>query len=359
MMLRDKKDNDVNTGKWIGIGGKFEAGETAGECLKREAKEETGADLSSFLFHGVIGFKNDEYEDEEMYLYSAFVSDEQAEAILKYDGCREGTLSFIPDGDIMKLNLWEGDRLFLKDLLSGDIRISYELIYEHGKLVKSRKIPISNVLFDLDGTLIDTGEGIMKCAEHSLKAIGVNVDDYRELSFFVGPPLVYTYTKRYGLDIKEARELVKLYRERYNQTGVYECELYPFVRECLMQLKSAGFGLYVASSKPENMCCLLLDHFGLTDLFDDVAGSTPDGRIDTKSQVLNELFRRRSYDPSFISGSILIGDTAFDIRGARDVGISSMGVSYGYGDAKEMSSLGAAAIADSLKNIPDIITRLR
>lgn len=351
MMLRDKKENDINHGKWIGVGGKFEDGETALDCVKREVSEETGICPSSFVFHGIIYFRNDECEDEEMYLYSSFISDEEAETVSKRH-CDEGTLRFIQDDGILSLPLWEGDRVFLPGLLEGKKRISYDLTYRKGNLAAHSRVPVRNILFDLDGTLIDTGEGIMKCAAYSLESIGIKVEDHRSLRFFVGPPLVYTYTTRYGVSMEKARELVARYRERYNPVGVYECEPYPGVRECLKQLKDKGYRLFVASSKPEHMCRLLLDHFDLSGFFDDVAGSTPDGKIDTKSQVLTELFRRNiSNDPGFTGRTVLIGDTSFDIAGANDVGISSIGVSFGYGSAEEMNDMGAVYIADSMDEI--------
>ena len=348
-MLRDKKPDDVNEGKWIGVGGKLEEGETAGECLKREVKEETGLEVEAFFFHGIIYFRNDEYPDEEMYLYSAGIADEEAASI---SSCSEGTLSFIPDDGIMGLPLWEGDRIFLKELLDGKKHISYDLTYEGGRLVKAERVPVRNILFDLDGTLIDTGEGIMKSAQYALRDAGIEIEDYRELSFFVGPPLVYTYTVKFGLDMETARRLVTKYRERYTDIGLFECEPYPGVVECMEGLREQGYRLFVASSKPELMCRRLLEHFDMLKLFDDVAGSTPDGSIDTKSQVLSELFRRNTEDdPGFIGSSVLIGDTRFDINGANDVGISCIGVSYGYGEAEELASLGAAAIADSMEGI--------
>ncbi|MCR5746976.1 MAG: HAD hydrolase-like protein [Lachnospiraceae bacterium] len=356
MMLRDMKENDVNEGKWIGIGGKFEINETASECLLREVKEETGIELASFLFHGIIYFRNDEYEDEEMYLYSAHISDEQALSV-DYE-CTEGTLRFIDDNEIKDLNLWEGDRIFLKDLYEDKIRISYDLTYENGKLKKCEKIPVGTVIFDLDGTLIDTGEGIMKCAQYSLENIGIEVEDYHDLSFFVGPPLMHTYTVRYGVSEEKARELIRIYRERYEPEGVFECELYPGVKECLINLREKGYKICIGSSKPEHMCVKLLKHFGLSELFDEVCGATPDGKIDTKAEVLTELFRRGKDDTEFISGCVLVGDTGFDISGAAGVGISSIGVSFGYGNTGEMKKLGASSIADSMEEIPGLIEKI-
>ncbi len=234
----------------------------------------------------------------------------------------------------------------------------YELTYEGDRLIRHDRIKVSEVLFDFDGTLVDTGEGIMKCAQYSLESIGITVEDHRELSFFVGPPLLYTYMHRYGADETQARALIEKYRERYNPTGVYECELYPGVRECIEKLRDMGYHIGIASSKPEHMCVKLLDHFGISDLFDDVVGATPDGKIDTKTEVLNELLRRKSDDPEYISKCVLIGDTGFDIRGATDVGISGIGVSFGYGDISEMSTLGAVDIADSMADLPEIIRNL-
>ncbi len=354
MLHRNKKQNDINEGKWIGVGGKTEYGESAGECLEREVKEETGLTLKNYVFHGVIYFINDEADDEEMYLYSSEIDEEQASEI-DFD-CKEGTLKFIKKSEVMDLPLWEGDRVFLKDLLDGKKRISYELVYEKGKLVKAEKVAVKNVIFDLDGTVADSGEGIMKCAAYSLEAFGFECRDYRELSFFVGPPLLYTYTRRYGVSEEQARKMIAKYRERYHPVGVYECSLYPGIKECIEELKAKGYNIALASSKPEAMCKKMLDHLGVLELFDEVTGSTPDGSIDTKTEVLNELFRRCvKKDTRYKGEAVLIGDTGFDMFGARNVGISSIGVSFGYGDMDEMEKLGAIAIADSAEELKDMI----
>ena len=125
MLLRNKKAHDVNEGKWIGIGGKFEPGESADACLLREVKEETGVTLTDYQFRGIIQFVSDQWDDEEMYLYSA----------TGYEGridfnCNEGELRWIPKNDLMGLNLWEGDRCFLSPLIDGVENINMTLCYE-------------------------------------------------------------------------------------------------------------------------------------------------------------------------------------------------------------------------------------
>ncbi len=130
MLYRNKKKNDPNAGKWIGVGGKFEAGETADQCLIREVKEETGLTLNSFRKRGVIGFVSDEWEDEEMHLYTSddFTGD------VDFD-CNEGDLKWIDIKKIPALNLWEGDRVFLQKLLNDELYFEITLHYEGEKLV--------------------------------------------------------------------------------------------------------------------------------------------------------------------------------------------------------------------------------
>ena len=131
LMLRNKKENDLNEGKWIGVGGKCEPGETPEQCVRRETFEETGLTLEKLHFYGIIHFRSDTWEDEEMYLYSsdAFTG-EPAEA------CSEGTLAWIPKEKVMDLPLWEGDRLFLKKMLEGELSIEMTLVYQGDKLTE-------------------------------------------------------------------------------------------------------------------------------------------------------------------------------------------------------------------------------
>ena len=131
MLHRIKKEQDVNEGKWIGIGGHFEEGESPEECLLREVKEETGFLLTSWKFRGIVTFTSDEYPTEYMCLYTA----DGFEGTLNTD-CREGVLQWVPKEDVLKLHLWEGDKVFLK-LLTEDVPFfSLKLTYERDCLVE-------------------------------------------------------------------------------------------------------------------------------------------------------------------------------------------------------------------------------
>lgn len=138
MLYRNKKQDDPNEGKWIGVGGKFEPGETPDECMLREIREETGLEPASYHFCGVIHFISDTWEDEDMYLYRAEVGAADAtagSAVNKMPACEEGELRWVPEEQIMDLPMWEGDRLFLKPLLEGADTISMTLHYEGDDLV--------------------------------------------------------------------------------------------------------------------------------------------------------------------------------------------------------------------------------
>lgn len=133
MLYRNKKKNDLNAGKWIGVGGKVEPGETPEECVIRETWEETGLILKSVVLRGIIMFYSDIWEDEAMYLYTA--TDFEGKIS---EECNEGELKWIPKDEIMELSLWEGDRIFLKDMLEGKMDIYRSLYYEGDTLVKAQ-----------------------------------------------------------------------------------------------------------------------------------------------------------------------------------------------------------------------------
>ena len=133
MLYRNKKENDVNGGKWVGVGGKFEAGETPEQCLLREVREETGLLLTAYTFRGIVHFRSDAWEDEEMYLYTG----EGFEGELS-EGCAEGELHWIPIPEVMNLSLWEGDKIFLKMLTEDERNIDLTLRYEGDTLTEAK-----------------------------------------------------------------------------------------------------------------------------------------------------------------------------------------------------------------------------
>jgi phosphoglycolate phosphatase len=209
------------------------------------------------------------------------------------------------------------------------------------------------VLFDLDGTIINSFEGIAKSVQYALQKCGIVVEDLEQLRCFIGPPIMESFQKWYGFSYEQAAEATTYYRERYRPVGLLECELYPGVEACIRALKEDGLRVGLASSKPEEFCRQILDNFHLLDLFDEVVGSTMDGRIETKEQVLNEVLRRWQDIPR--EEMCLVGDTLFDLNGAKQIGIDCIAVRYGFGDAEEMKKNGAVAICDQLTDLPELL----
>lgn len=212
------------------------------------------------------------------------------------------------------------------------------------------------ILFDLDGTLIDSSEGITKSTQYALAHYGIIENDLSKFYKFIGPPLVASFKKYYDFPEEQAVEAVAVYRERYNKIGLFECSLYPGVRECIVKLKAQGYLIGMASSKPEVSCRRILEHFGILELFDDVVGATFDGRIDTKEEVLNEVMRRWSDVPK--DEMCLIGDTMFDVEGANQVGIRTVAVTFGFGNVQEMVEAGAVAVCEDMAKLPEIVAGL-
>lgn len=153
MLFRNAGKNDANEGKWLGIGGKFEEGETPDECMLREVREETGLELTDWFFHGVVHFRSDRWEDEDMYLYSA-----KAFQGAVCQTCNEGRLEWIDEKDVLYLNLWEGDRVFLERMLGGRDDGQFELFlrYEGEKLAESSEVISVERMRESDRHTIET-----------------------------------------------------------------------------------------------------------------------------------------------------------------------------------------------------------
>lgn len=209
------------------------------------------------------------------------------------------------------------------------------------------------ILFDLDGTLTDPGEGITNSVAYSLRHYGIDVPDRRELYKFIGPPLYESYMNYYGFDEATAREAVEVYREYFRPKGIFENRVYDGIPELLQALKAAGKTLLVATSKPEGFSRQILDHFGLAQYFDFVAGSTLDGSRITKADVIRHALAQTGLTPD--GTMLMVGDREHDVLGAKEVGLPCVGVLFGYGSRPELEGAGASYIAPTVADISRII----
>lgn len=204
------------------------------------------------------------------------------------------------------------------------------------------------VLFDLDGTLVNTGEGITKCVRYALKKFGIEETDQKKLERFIGPPLWDSFQREYGFSEEDAWKAVAFYRERYHDVGVWECELYPDVKETLECLAQKGYRIGIASSKPQHFCLLLMKHFEMEPYFEVIGGAISDGKAGSKAAVLTDVLERFGVTETQKQEVVLIGDTKYDAEGAKEVGIDCIGITYGFeADINAMREAGAC-ICDTL-----------
>lgn len=209
------------------------------------------------------------------------------------------------------------------------------------------------ILFDLDGTLTDSGEGIINSAIPVLEHFGLPVPSREEMRVFVGPPLQDTFV-RFGVPKEQAEEAVRIYRSRYIPIGKFENTPYPGIRELLEALKLEGHLLYVATSKPEAMSVEILEHFDLARYFDRICGATMDFSRNSKEAVIAYLLEQNGRADNMV----MVGDTKFDVIGARAHGISTIGVSWGYGEVSDMEQAGAAAIAHTPEELLELLHKM-
>ena len=209
------------------------------------------------------------------------------------------------------------------------------------------------VLFDLDGTLTDPGEGITKSVGYALKKFDIITQDRCELYKFIGPPLKDSFMKYYGFSEEKAEQAIDYYREYFRDIGIFENEVYEGVEDMLRSLHADGKRLVLATSKPEEFAIRILDHFGLKKYFAVTAGASMDSSRSKKGDViayaisLCENFNKDT--------AVMIGDREHDIIGAKENGLKSIGVLYGYGDENELKTAGADYIVSTTEDILKLI----
>lgn len=208
------------------------------------------------------------------------------------------------------------------------------------------------VLFDLDGTLTDPGEGITNSVAYALRKYGIEVSDRSELYKFIGPPLKDSFMKYYGFSEDKAEEAIAYYREYFRETGIFENKVYEGVEDMLRVLRADGKSIILATSKPEEFAIRILEHFGLRKYFTVVAGASMDSSRSKKGDVIAYAISLcESFDKDT---AVMVGDREHDIIGAKENGLKSIGVLYGYGSEEELRKSGA----DYIVATPEAVLKL-
>ena len=200
------------------------------------------------------------------------------------------------------------------------------------------------LFFDFDGTLYDTVEGITRCVQYALRKRGMDAP-LDSLRCFAGPPLDDMFMEKFGFTREDAEQAVRDFRERYVPIGLYESRPFPGLKDLLRDLHAAGYRLAVTTSKPQVLAKELLRREDLHDLFDCICGAAEEGEGNAKWQVLRRAMERL-HAPE--GESVLIGDTKYDVAGAKRCGIPCIGVGYGYAAEGELEQAGADAVAADL-----------
>ena len=209
------------------------------------------------------------------------------------------------------------------------------------------------ILFDLDGTIIDPNEGITKSVLYALNKFGIEVNNLNELCKFIGPPLKDSFIEYYNFSEDEAEKAIKYYREYFADRGIYENKLYKGFEDILISLKENNKVLIVATSKPTIFATKILENFNLSKYFTFVSGSNFDGSRVRKSEVIQYALEINNIKD--LSEVVMIGDRKHDICGAKEVGLDSIGVLYGYGDYEELYNSGANYIVNSVEELRALI----
>lgn len=214
----------------------------------------------------------------------------------------------------------------------------------------------SCVLFDLDGTLTDSGRGIINGVRYALEKFGIQESDQAKLNEFIGPPLTDSLTHLYGFSEADARKGVVFYREYYGEKGIFENAVYDGIEANLDLLKGAGVRLFVATGKPENYMKRVLEHFNLSRFFEFSAGSDEQETRLKKHEIISYLIKTRSLEKQAAAGSVLmIGDRKHDVIGAKTNKIPCAGALWGYGSAEELTSSGATFLLKTPNDLASLL----
>lgn len=213
----------------------------------------------------------------------------------------------------------------------------------------------STILFDLDGTLTDPGEGITNSVMYALKKFGIETHDRRELYSFIGPPLTESFMEYYNFTYDQAMLAIKYYREYYQPKGIFENKLYDGIDFLLKELKERGKTLVLATSKPEEMAIKVLKKFEIFNYFDFVCGASMDETRTEKADVIRYALDRCKADAD---DCIMVGDRKYDIIGAKANSMQSVGVLFGYGTKEELDEAQAEHTVETVSELKDYLMNI-
>lgn len=208
-------------------------------------------------------------------------------------------------------------------------------------------------LFDLDGTLTDPKEGITKSVQYALRHFGIETENLDELCCFIGPPLKDSFMEYYGFSEEQAGKAIDVYREYFSGKGLYENKAYEGVAEVLQSFLNAGKKLYVASSKPEVFVRMILKHFELDSYFTFMGGADMGETRVKKADVIRYVLEECGIRD--LDKTVMIGDRKHDVLGAKETGIASVGVLYGYGSEQELKAAGADVLAETIFDLQNLL----
>lgn len=210
-------------------------------------------------------------------------------------------------------------------------------------------------IFDLDGTITDSGPGIINSIRYALEKYGLPVPEEKVLRTFIGPPLKEQFQAVCGLNEEESARMVEAYREYYTEKGIFENSVYSGVPEMLERLKESGARILMATAKPEKFAKRIAEHFNFAKYFEFIGGACMDGRRTDKYDVIEYVLDSCGISEEEKKDAVMIGDRSHDMIGAAKAGLHSLGVLYGYGSREELASAGAAMTAETPGDICSII----
>ena len=213
------------------------------------------------------------------------------------------------------------------------------------------KLPQSIVIFDLDGTLTDSAEGVIRSAQHMQEKMGIPKWADADLRFIVGPPLLKTFTEDFKMNPEDAKRALEFFRERYATVGLFENKVYEGIPEMLRELLDKGKRLAVATSKKEETAIRILKHFALDQYFEVIGGDHREIGRDTKAKVIEHVLNTMDVGKE---DAIMVGDRKFDVEGAHAMGLPCIAVEFGYGDRQEFEAYGADYIAATPKAVAEL-----